>query len=118
MPRMRSLSVAVLAGIAITALVFLQVGAAEQKAGPPAPQPRGAVPVTPPLGQTVNIVHTGMGSQLTGQLVALDRDWLVVKVGDAKFWVSRLQVVYIQHPAPEVAPAPPAPEAAPAPPAE
>jgi hypothetical protein len=65
------------------------------------------VSVTPLLGQTVNIIHTGMGSQLTGQLVTLDRDWLVVKVGEARFWVSRPQVVYIQHPAPEVAAPPP-----------
>src|SRR3954466_4604370 len=108
MSRMRSLSVGVFAGIAIAALVFLQVGAAQQKAGPPAPPPPVALPVTPPLGETVNIVHTGMGSQLTGQLVAQDRDWLVVKVGEAQFWVSRPQVVYIQHPAPKVAPPPPA----------
>jgi hypothetical protein len=105
---MRSLAAGVLAGIAIAALAFLQVRSAEQTVGARAPEPPGGVSVTPLLGETVNIVHTGDGSQLTGQLLSVDQNWLVVKVGEAKFWVSRPQVVYIQYPAPKVPILPPA----------
>jgi hypothetical protein len=96
---MRLILAGVVACLALVCLASLQFVAA---------QPTGAGRIIPPLGQTVKVVHTGMGSQFTGQLVAQDRDWLVVKVGEAKFWVSRPQVVYIQHPAPIVAPPPPA----------
>ncbi len=99
MRRTRSLLVFALAGIALASLAFLQLGAAEQK------EPEA---ISVPLGEKVIVAHTGMGSLLTGHLVAQDRDWLVLKNGDSKFWVSRPQIVYLQHPAPTVAPPPPA----------
>jgi len=95
MSRRRSLFVGALAGIGLASLAFFQLGAAEQKR----PEATGL-----PLGQSVVVAHTGSGSQLTGKLVAQDADWFVLEIGEAKFWVSRQQVVYIQHPVPPVAP--------------
>jgi hypothetical protein len=100
MSRMRTLAVGALAGIALASLAFFQLGAAE---------PNRPETTSPPLGQRVVVAHTGAGSQLTGRLVAQDADWLMVEVGEYKFWVSRRQVVYIQHPAPTDPPPIPAP---------
>jgi hypothetical protein len=101
----RLTSVAFIACLAVLAIASSQIATAQQKK---------VEPVTLPVGETVNLVHTGMGSQLTGQLIAQVRDWLVVKVGTVKLWVSRLQVVYVEHPARAATPVPiPAPAPAP-----
>jgi hypothetical protein len=96
----RLASVVFIACLAVLAFASSQIATAQQQR---------VEPVTLPVGETVNVVHTGMGSQLTGQLIAQDRDWLVVKVGAAKLWVSRLQVVYVEHPISVVPPPAPAP---------
>src|SRR4051812_16944840 len=96
--------VGAVAGIALAALLSLQLGATQQQEEEE-PQQKQAEPMLLPLGERVSI-RDGTGSELTGQLVAQDRDWLVVKageVGETTFWLSRSQVVYVRHPATEVA---------------
>jgi hypothetical protein len=97
----RSLLVGVVAGIALSSLAFLTLGAAE---------PKGPADIPLPVGKSVLVYSTGGGPNLVGQLVAWDRDWLQLKVRNTTFLVNRPQVVYVQHPVPRsTAPPPPPP---------
>jgi hypothetical protein len=86
----RSLFAGGLAGIVVAFLAILQLGAAEQQE----PQVGNL-----PLGEKVLVFCTG-GVNFVGPLVAHDSDWLVLSRGESKVWLSKPQIVSVQHPVP------------------